>query len=107
MALAERGLAFDDLSPWYFPTDQEYRAHLEGAAMRVHECRLVPRPTALSTDLVAWLRVFARTFTEVLPESDRDVFLRDVSAGCESRLQARDGQWHVDYVRLRFVATKA
>jgi SAM-dependent methyltransferase len=104
--LRERGFGFDDVSPWYFPTDQEYRTRLEAAALRVGECRLVPRPTALSTDLVAWLRVFARTFMEALPESDHDAFLADVSARCESRLRDRNGQWHVDYVRLRFTATK-
>ena len=106
IALDERGLALDDLMPWYFPTDQEYRRRLEKAAMRVHECRLVPRRTVLSTDLVTWLRIFARTFTEPLPESERDVFLRDVSARCESHLRDPNGQWNVDYVRLRFVATK-
>jgi trans-aconitate methyltransferase len=106
-ALQERGLAFDELNPWYFPTEQEYRGKLESASMRVHDCRLVPRPTTLDTDLVAWLRVFARTFTDVLPDSERELFLKDVSARCESRLRDPDGQWRVDYVRLRFVATKA
>lgn len=106
-ALRERGLAFDALNPWYYPTDQEYRARLERAEMRVQECRLIPRPTPLATDLVAWLRIFARKFTEALPEADREEFLEDVSRRCESRLRDSGGRWQVDYVRLRFAAIKA
>jgi trans-aconitate methyltransferase len=105
-ALEGRGLSFDELSPWYFPTDGEYRSRLEKSSMRVLECRLVSRPTPLATDLVAWLRIFARTFLQVVPESERDGFLEEVSARCESQLRSPEGQWSVDYVRLRFAAQK-
>lgn len=105
-ALAQRGIEFEPLNPWYFPTAEEYRERLEAHGLEVTVCALVPRPTPLETDLSGWLTVFAGTFLNALPESEREPFLADVTDRCRDRLYDPDRGWWVDYVRLRFAAVK-
>lgn len=105
-ALDRRGLTFAELNPWYFPTADEYRARLEAHSMNVRVSLLAPRPTPLSTDLVSWLKVFARRFLDAIPVDEHESFLRGVSEHCRPDLQDSTGRWNVDYVRLRFYATK-
>jgi trans-aconitate methyltransferase len=104
IALAERHLELDDISPWYFPTPDDYRNLLEKEGFRVDSIELIPRPTPLPTDILGWLTVFANSFTQRLPEHDRDVFLHQVMDLLAPKLQKEDGSWFVDYVRLRFAA---
>lgn len=105
-ALARRGIDFESLNPWYFPTAEEYRQRLEAQGFEVTFCTLIPRPTPLTTDLSGWLAVFAGTFLNALPEAERPAFLQDVTERCGDRLfDAERGRW-VDYVRLRFAAYK-
>lgn len=106
-ALEKRRLDFDALNPWYFPTADEYRTRLEAHSFQVRTCLLVPRPTPLETDLTSWLQVFARTFLDAIPRREHESFLRDVTRQCEAVLRDPTGRWSVDYVRLRFAATKS
>jgi trans-aconitate methyltransferase len=105
-ALHKRGIAFNEINPWYFPTVEEYRARLEAQSMDVCMCELIPRPTRLSTHIVNWLKVFARRFLDVIPETEHEAFLREVSTYCMGELRNSDGHWILDYVRLRFAAVK-
>ena len=105
-ALAGRGIDFDSLNPWYFPTVDDYRSRLEAHGMQVIDCTLIPWPTPLPTDLAGWLTVFASVFLEAIPESEREQFLQDVIDRCKAKLYDPDHGWWADYVRLRFVATK-
>ena len=105
-ALQERGLDFRTLSPWYFPSVEEYRHKLEAHGFVVHSIALIPRPTPLPGNLVAWLETFAQSFVGPLPIAERAVFLADVEDRCRSALCDTEGKWSVDYVRLRFAATK-
>ena len=41
-----------------------------------------------------------------LPQAERIVFLREVEERCRPTLCDAEGKWSVDYVRLRFSATK-
>lgn len=105
-ALAERGLDFEPLNPWYFPTVEEYRERLEAHGLEVTLCTLTPRPTPLTTDVSGWLTVFAGTFLNALPESERERFLKDVTDRCRDKLHDPQRGWWADYVRLRFAAVK-
>jgi trans-aconitate methyltransferase len=105
-ALDSRGYDGAVASPWYFPTVDDYRARLARAEFDVGYIALIPRPTPLPGDLLGWLETFAESFTRVLPRADVPEYLRDVRARIAPSLQAADGTWTADYVRLRFSATR-
>lgn len=107
LALACRGLDFDKLSPWYFPSVEEYRRHLIDAGFEVRSIKLLPRPTVLPGELTAWLETFAGAFLREIEPSDRSRFLAEVCDVCAPTLRNPEGTWSVDYVRLRFAATRA
>jgi trans-aconitate methyltransferase len=105
-ALRTRGRDGRAANPWYFPSDADYRERLERHGFDVREIRLFPRPTPLPGDVTGWLETFCQTFTATLPEAEHADFLADVQQRLAPVLQDGDGQWHADYVRLRFAATK-
>ena len=92
--------------PWYFPSADEYRAHLEGADFHVDYVAVIPRPTPLPTGMRGWLATFANRFCDALPASERDSFLNDVTARLVPVLCDSQGRWTADYTRLRFKATR-
>lgn len=92
--------------PWYFPTPDEYRVRLERAGFVVDTIRLIPRPTTLPGDIIDWLHVFAQSFFQDLSDAERGVYLREVRTALEPELRDAAGTWVVDYVRLRFAASK-
>lgn len=104
-ALQRRGLDADDVNPWYFPTPQEYSAKLQAHGFRVDTIALIPRPTELPGSMVDWLETFAESFAAPLPVDEHADFLAEVQELLRPELCDRDGQWTVDYVRLRFAAT--
>jgi len=104
--LQQHGLDFRTLSPWYFPPVEEYRGKLEAQGFVVNTIALIPRPTPLPGSLVAWLETFAQSFVAPLPVGERAGFLAEVENRCRPTLCDTDGKWSVDYVRLRFAATK-
>ena len=104
ITLAERGINLEDVTPWYFPAPEEYKALLENEGFRVDYIELIPRPTPLPTDILGWLEVFANSFTARLPENEREAFLKQLMNLLAPKLQKEDGSWFVDYVRLRFAA---
>ncbi len=106
-ALARRGLSAARLSPWYFPSADEYRALLEQRGFVVDSIALFPRPTPLPGDVTGWLETFAESFTRALPAGERRDFLEEVRDALRPELVDRDGVWVADYVRLRFAAALA
>lgn len=106
MSLGNRGIEIDDINPWYFPSAEEYRTRLEAQSFTVHECMLIPRPTRIPSDIVGWLQTFGRSFIDLVPGPERASLLQEVAEQCRAELADRDGKWTVDYVRLRFAATK-
>ncbi len=103
--LATRGIDFDKISPWYFPTDVEYRTRLEDNGFRVDAIELFERPTPLPGDIVDWLKTFA--VSAVVPlGGDPEVIYGELRDDLRQELWRDDG-WFVDYVRLRFAATLA
>lgn len=102
-----RGIDPEDLDPWYFPSEEEYRGRLEAAGFRVLRIEAFPRPTRLLSDVVGWLRVFAGPFTRALREADVEPFLAGVQDRARPGLRQPDGSWWLtDYERLRFAAAK-
>jgi trans-aconitate methyltransferase len=92
------------VDPWYYPSAEEYSELLSKSGFNVEYIELIPRPTELPGDIVAWLEVFAQPFTNSLSEAERESFLKEVRSELEPRLRKADGSWFADYVRLRFKA---
>jgi SAM-dependent methyltransferase len=106
-ALARRGIDFETLSPWYFPTVEDYSARLRAGGFAVESIVLVPRPTALPGDVSGWLATFAQSATAALPPADRPAFIAEVQSALKPQLCDEQGRWWADYTRLRFRAVKA
>ena len=105
-ALSKRGINAGTINPWYFPTVEEYRHKLEAQGFFVSAIALMPRPTPLPGNIVGWLETFVQSFMAPIPMAERAAFLAEVAALCRATLCDSDGQWTVDYVRLRFAATR-
>ena len=105
-ALRARGVDSAAADPWYFPTEDEYRARLERRGFRVDSIQRFPRPTPLPGDVVHWLEVFAQPFITAAPEPERPALLAEMRERLAPRIQGPDGTWVVDYVRLRFAAAR-
>jgi SAM-dependent methyltransferase len=105
-SLARRGIDALPLDPWYFPSDHEYRARLERHGFRVADIHLIERPTKLPRSLGDWLGTFAQSFLAPLGEEERAEVKAEVERDLASILKSNDGVWSVDYVRLRFSATR-
>jgi len=103
-ALARRGVDGATVDPWYFPTVEDYRARLEARGFEVEYIALIPRPTPLPGDIVAWLETFAESFTAHLPVAEKPGFLCEVRDALRPTLCDANGSWTADYVRLRFRA---
>lgn len=103
-ALARRGIDAAAYHPWYFPTPDEYRGKLEGRGFVVRSIQLIPRPTPIPGSMIDWLETFGESFTRALPTQLRPDFLAEVQEALRPKLCNSDGQWTVDYVRLRFAA---
>jgi SAM-dependent methyltransferase len=105
--LARRGIDGAALSPWYYPTVDEYRARLESGGFAVDSIALVPRPTPLPTGMEGWLETFTDSFFRPLRPADREPAMREVVDLLRPSLCDGRGRWTADYVRLRFAARLA
>ncbi len=101
--LNRRGYDGEAASPWYFPSPDQYGAHLTAAGFEISYIELIPRPTPIP-DMMGWLTTFSPCFTAVLPVDARQEYLEDVQARIKPTLCDRSGQWTADYTRLRFRA---
>ena len=107
VALEKRGIRnAATVSPWYFPTVDDYTARLEQAGFKAESVQLIPRPTPLPTGMRGWLETFANPFCAVLPEKDQADFLDEATNMLRPVLCDEQGRWTADYMRLRFVARK-
>lgn len=103
--LNARGFDAASLSPWYFPTPQEYGSVLTRHGFAVHSAELIPRPTPLPTDVGGWMDTFGGAFFGALPEEDRKAAREDAVDLLRPILCDSEGKWTADYVRLRFSAS--
>lgn len=91
---------------WFFPSPGRYAGLVEQSGLVVRELRYFERPTPVPGEagLSAWLALFqANLMTDLVDRWPE--LCRKASERCHSAL-FRDGQWWLDYVRLRVVATK-
>jgi trans-aconitate methyltransferase len=91
---------------WFFPSPGRYAGLLESNGLVVRELRYFERPTPVAgaDGLATWLALFQADLVKALGDRWPD-FCRKASERCHSAL-FRDGQWWLDYVRLRVLATK-
>jgi trans-aconitate methyltransferase len=104
--LDARGVCGAEVVPWYFPSPAAFASELEQAGFRVDFLCRFDRPTPLPTDVRGWIETFGKRFTEALPEAAREDYLREVQGRLAAELRQPDGTWVLDYVRLRFCATR-
>jgi trans-aconitate methyltransferase len=106
-ALRGRGIDAEPYDPWYFPEPGAYAQRLEAAGFRVDSIELIKRPTPIPGALADWLDVFARSFLAAVDAGERGALKTEVENQVRADLCGADGNWTVDYVRLRFMASKA
>src|SRR5262249_11884053 len=95
-------------SPWFYPGIAEYSTLLEKQGLEVQSAMLFDRPTVLedgTRGLENWIRLFRQTFTEKLGEEASAKWIKEVERICRQRL-FQDGDWVLDYRRLRIAAFK-
>ncbi len=93
---------------WYYPSIAEYAGLLEKHGLEVREAALFNRPTRLEDGeqgLDAWLRMFRRGVLDRISTDKQDAFLREVERQARPQL-FKNGNWELDYRRLRIAASK-
>lgn len=105
-ALRIRGIDPWSADPWYYPSVEEYSELLGKFGFTVEYIELIPRPTKLPGDIVAWLDIFAQPFTKSIEVTERGKYLEEVRNALTPALEQPDGAWIADYVRLRFKARR-
>lgn len=91
----------------YYPTDAGFRGVLEQGGFTVDACAIIPRPTPLpATGMAGWLETFRGGFIDAagVPDALKDQIIAETTVLLAPALQAADGAWIADYVRLRFAA---
>jgi trans-aconitate methyltransferase len=95
-------------NPWYFPSVGEYATLLERQGLEVTLVAMFDRATPLeggTAGLKDWFTMFGAKLVEGLAPASHAEFFRLVEGYAEGDL-LRQGQWVVDYRRLRIVARK-
>lgn len=106
-ALNRRGKDGKSYSPWFFPSDQHYKALLEEQGFQVKSVTLNPRPTELPTDIGGWIETFGFTFLAALDtEEERKQMVEEIVEELRYTHQREDGTWFIMYNRCRVVAYK-
>lgn len=103
---ARRSIDAQQVNSWYFPDEAAYRQKLEQAGFVVTSIERFPRPTPLPGDVGDWLETFAGSFLDLFPGDQRPQVIDELRELLRPRLLSDEGVWVLDYVRLRFAATK-
>ncbi len=96
------------LSPWFYPSIGEYAPMLESRGLQVNFAVLFDRPTPLtaaSRDYATGWQMFATFASDVLEPGRREEFIQRIEDLARPHL-FHNGQWTVDYKRLRMIAIK-
>lgn len=104
--LRRRGIAMEMNLGWYYPTVAEYKTVLERAGFDVDTIQLIPRPTALPTGMLGWLRTFRGSYLKDKLGDQAEEALNEIVENLRFALCDSAGNWTADYVRLRFCARK-
>ncbi len=92
---------------WYYPSIGEYAALLEKHGLAVRYAHLFDRPTKLEGEdgMRNWLIMFGSRMFQDLSDETRQQALSLIEEKLRNK-QYVDGEWFVDYRRLRIVADK-
>ncbi|MCG3163376.1 MAG: putative trans-aconitate 2-methyltransferase [Acidobacteria bacterium] len=92
---------------WYYPSIGEYAALLEKHGLAVRYAHLFDRPTKLEGEdgMRNWLIMFGSRMFQDLSDETRQQALSLIEGKLRNK-QYVDGEWFVDYRRLRIVADK-
>ncbi len=93
-------------APWYFPTAEEYEGRLRAGGLAVEKIVLFARPTPLASGMRPWLEIMRAPFFNQFGARSEEAHER-VIAALRPALCDEAGNWHADYVRLRFAAVLA
>ena len=93
-------------SPWFFPDVPAYRRLLEDRGFLVERIDLIDRRTPIPGDAGDWIRMFGQPYLQPVAASARPAFVADVVDALRGPLLDAQGQWWIDYVRLRFLARR-
>jgi SAM-dependent methyltransferase len=104
--LDRHGIDGAALSPWFFPTAEEYAALLESHGFAVTSIQLMVRPTPLPTGIEGWLTTFAGPFLSAVDPCKHDQIVSEIRDLLKRSLCDGQGRWTADYVRLRFAARR-
>lgn len=107
-SMVELGLHYkEELFPWYFPSDEDYRRLLEQTGFEVVAMDLYKRQTPLVGEegLRNWLKMFSNNLLMELSDEGKEQVYSTYERLLRPKLY-RDGVWVADYCRLRFIATK-
>jgi len=99
----------EGVSPWFYPGVAEYAGLLERHGLEAREASLFDRPTMLEDGergLENWIRLFRQTFLEKMGEPNAQQWIQEVERQCRVAL-FKNGNWELDYRRLRIAAWKA
>ena len=102
--LSRRGVDARALSPWYYPSPDEYRNLLAANGFTPDSIELIPRPTPLPGEITDWLDTFCGIFLNAVPATERDAVKHEIAQRLAPKLRDSTGKWVLDYVRLRVVA---
>ncbi len=95
-------------SPWFYPSIAQYAGLLEQHGLELTYALLFDRPTPLEDGergLRTWLEMFGGKMMGRLPKEKREQLLQEIERQARGKL-FKDGQWVLDYRRLRVVAKK-
>jgi trans-aconitate methyltransferase len=105
-ALARRGIDPDMVDPWYLPEEADYRRVLHKAGFVIAYLKLFERPVKIIYPLSKWIQTFGSPYIKALKTADEQQFLEEISEQAAGELLGSDGQWTVDYTRIRFLAVR-
>ena len=103
-----RKRGFDYPRVFYFPTIGTYASLLEQHGFRVEYATLFDRPTVQKTEdgLIDWINMFVTKPFEGVDAGTKREILEETRDALRERLFV-DGQWIIDYVRIRIKARKS
>lgn len=104
-ALAKRGIDYKSRTPWNYCEYNETTQILKAQGFNVEYIARIDKPQKLRGDLKSWLKVCAVSFTQGMPEEEKEAVYNEVETYCKPMLY-KNGSWYLDQVRLRFKAVK-
>src|SRR5215472_206521 len=93
-------------NPWYYPSLAEYATVLEANGLEVTYGVLFDRPTPLEGGAAGfrnWVEMFLKGILQTIPQSAHSEFVDRLERRLAPALFA-NGQWVLDYRRLRLIA---